>query len=775
MTPGALHVAIVLTPWLALPLAGWAGSRGVRWSTALALIPAALTGYFAWAWAMVAATGPFTASVPWVPGLDLALAFRFDGLGLFFATIVTGVGALVVAYAAGYLEGKPRGGTFQVWLFAFMGSMLGVVLTDNVIALYVFWELTGFTSYFLIGFDHERLAARRAALQALIVTAAGGLALLAAGILLAQIGGTSSLSDLVAARTPFVAHPLYAGLALLVLLAAFTKSAQVPFHFWLPNAMEAPTPISAYLHSATMVKAGVYLVARMTPLLGGTALWTTTIVVVGAVTMLLGGVRAMLETDLKRILAYATVGALGVLMLLVGIGTEAAVTAALVSLLAHVTYKGALFLVAGSIDRETGTRDVTGLGGLRARMPWTALASMLAAASMAGVPLLIGFVGKERFYETVQGIGVVGLPGLTGPAGWWLAILVPAAVAGSALIGGAGLVVGIGPFIGRLSHPEAHDAPTMMWLGPVLLATLGVVVGVMPGWLDTWIGSAATPAVFAPAAAHLAPWHGFTSTFALSVLTLAAALALYTYRARFQRIRWPDAVQAERLYAGTLRGLQGLSTAIAPALQRASLRTYLLVVVAAAFTLVAVGLMVARVLPVPTRWTPIAVDEAVIAMLICAAAFAAARATSVIGAVLALGVVGYGVALIFAFFGAPDLAMTQFAVETVTVVVFVLVFRHLRGFGDLSSRLVKGRDAMVAIVAGTVVGALVLFIASSGTTSRLSGFFADAAPTLAHGRNIVNVMLVDFRGFDTMGEITVLVTVAIGVRALLAIGMERRS
>jgi multicomponent Na+:H+ antiporter subunit A len=763
--PDALHVVLVLTPFVVLPLAGWAANRGARAAMALALVPAALTVYFVWLFARVVASGPFTVAVPWAPGLDLALSFRFDGLGLLFAILIAGIGTLIVAYAASYLEGKRHAGRFQIFLFAFMGSMLGLVLTDNVVALYLFWELTGITSYFLIGFDHERDAARRAALQALIVTAAGGLALLAAGILLTRIGGTPSLSALASVRTLFAAHPLYPAIALLVLLAAFTKSAQFPFHFWLPNAMEAPTPVSAYLHSATMVKAGVYLVARLTPLLGGTTLWTATIVVVGAVTMLAGGARAVLETDIKRILAYATVSALGVLMLLMGIGTGAAVTAGLLYLVAHAGYKGTLFMVAGAVDKQAGTRDVTLLGGLRARMPWTALAAALAAASMAGVPLFLGFVGKEQFYETAGSFGTGGpIP----------AILLAAAVAGSALMGAAGFMAGIAPFAGQPSEQDLHDAPPAMWIGPTLLALCGLALGVMPGWLDVPMASAVAAIGSPPAAVHLSAWHGVTPTLALSLLTLAAAVAIYMARARIRQIPWPEALETERLYTGSVRALQGLSGTIAPALQGASLRSYLLVVISTAVTLVAAGLAMGRVLPRLARWTPILPHEALVAVLICAAALLAARAKTAISAVLALGIVGYGVALMYALFGAPDLAMTQFAVETLTVVIFVLVFRHLRGFGDLSSRLVRTRDAVVVIVAGSVITALVLFIASSGTTSRLADFFAEASPALGHGRNVVNVMLVDFRGFDTMGEITVLVTVAIGVRALLSIRTERR-
>ena len=341
-----------------------------------------------------------------------------------------------------------------------MGSMLGLVLSDNVIALFVFWELTGFTSYMLIGFDHERPEARRAATQALLVTGGGGLALLAAGLLMLQAGGTPQLSEL-AVHGTLAADPTYVGIVALLLLAAFTKSAQFPFHFWLPNAMQAPTPVSAYLHSATMVKAGVYLVARMTPIVGGTMLWTGTITIVGAVTMLVGAGRAMIETDLKRVLAYSTISALGILMLLFAIGTPAAVTAGLAYLLAHACYKGALFLVAGAVEHETGTRDVSMLAGLRRTMPTTAVAAGLAAASMAGIPLFGGFIAKEQLYDTIR---ISPFPDT------WGVVLTAAAVAASMCLGAAGLIAGVAPFRGRsMPTPASHDAPVFLWLGPLVL------------------------------------------------------------------------------------------------------------------------------------------------------------------------------------------------------------------------------------------------------------------------------------------------------------------
>ena len=729
-----------------------------------ALIAGLLAVYFTSIFIIVGSSGPFSIAADWAPALNLSLSFRFDGLSALFATLITVVGTVIVVYAAKYLEHHRDAAKFNAALFAFMGSMLGLVLSDNVIALFVFWELTGFTSYLLIGFEHDRPEARRAATQALLVTGGGGLALLAAGILMLQAGDTAQLSEL-AARGSLVGDPAYVGIVALVLLAAFTKSAQFPFHFWLPNAMQAPTPVSAYLHSATMVKAGVYLVARMTPILGGTMLWSSTIVIVGAVTMLLGAGRAMLETDLKRVLAYSTISALGILMLLFAIGTPAAAIAGLVFLVAHACYKGALFLVAGVVEHGTGTRDVTGLAGLRRAMPATALAAGLAAASMAGVPLSGGFIAKEQLYDTVR---FAALPGR------WGDVVVVAAVGASMCLGAAGLTAGIAPFRGRSTPtPAAHDVPVSLWLGPLILGIAGVLLGLFPGLVAGPIALAATAISGPPSGSTLALWHGFTITLALSALTLAGSVGLFMTRHRFWRIAWPRGLQTERLYSKSVTALDAVSSRAGPLLQSGSLRSYVLVVVVSTVGLVATALTMSRVLPEVRRSTSVEFHEGALAALIVAGALSAAFARSTMAAVLSLGVVGYGVAVMYALLGAPDLAMTQFAVETLTVVIFVLVFARMRGFGDLSSTAVKVRDALVAVAAGTLVTTLVLFIGASGTTSRLAAYFADAAPRLAHGNNIVNVILVDFRGFDTMGEITVLVTVAIGVRALLLIGRER--
>jgi multicomponent Na+:H+ antiporter subunit A len=406
------------------------------------------------------------------------------------------------------------------------------------------------------------------------------------------------------------------------------------------------------------------------------------------------------------------------------------------------------------------------LGGLRRTMPATAVAAGLAAASMAGIPLFGGFIAKEQLYDTVRSSPVLGM---------WGAPLAAAAVAASMCLGATGLIAGFAPFRGRsIPTPASHDAPIFLWLGPLVLGMAGVMLGLFPGLASTPLALAVAAATGAVSSTTLVLWHGFTITLALSALTLAGSVAVFTYRQRLWRLAWPESLDAERLYSGTLTALDSTSRRIGPALQGASLRSYVLTVTVTAVALVAIALVMARILPAPRRWTSVELHEGVLAALIIAGALSAAVARSTMAAALSLGVVGYGVAVIYALLGAPDLAMTQFAVETLTVVIFVLVFSRLRGFGDLSSRIVKIRDAFVAIAAGAVVMTLVLFIGSSGTTSRLSAYFADAAPRLAHGANVVNVILVDFRGFDTLGETTVLVTVAIGVRALLLIGRERR-
>ena len=750
---------LILSPFLLVVPAAWFAGRFPRRAAVLALWPALLALVFGRALLQAVPGGMRLIDLPWAPSLGLTLSFNLDGLGLLFATLITGVGAAVVLYASRYLHGHPSAGRFFASLFGFMGAMLGVVLSDNVLTLFVFWELTGFTSFLLIGFDHERPAARAAAIQALIVTGAGGLALLAAGVLLVDVTGTPHLTGMAESAAAIAASPLATAIAVLVLLAAFTKSAQVPFHFWLPNAMEAPTPVSAYLHSATMVKAGVYLIARMHPLLGTLPIWTIAVPVAGAATMVVGAWRATQETDLKRILAYSTLSALGVLTMLLGVGTREAIAAALVYLVAHAAYKGALFMVAGAIDHETGTRDITRLGGLRRAMPVTAVAGLAAALSMAGLPLTLGFIGKDAGYEALLHTG--GIP-------WLLALFVGASV----LLGLAGLVAGVMPFHAKAPEEHAvHDPGWPMWLPPLALAALGLIVGLAPALLDGTITAAATAASGTPVEVHLAIWHGLTPALLLSLATLVGVALAYSARTWLRTHTWKPGLGSEDAYVGGLSALLALSRRIAPPLHSTSLRIYVMAIVLASFVIGGTAYVSGPSFDTLAPQTRISSHDVFVVIVIVGGALATTFAKTTMAAVLALGAVGYGVAMVFLSFGAPDLAMTQFSVETLTVLIYVLVFRHFRTLGALSPPVVRMRDTLVASAIGLFIATLLLTVSTMDTAPRLKEYFATFGPTLGHGRNIVNVILVDFRAFDTFGEITVLSTAAIGVFGLLRIAV----
>jgi len=746
---------LILSPFAAALVAGWLVSRYPRAAPLTAAWPAMLVVALAAELGSVRNSGSRVVEMAWAPSLGLSLSFHLDGLGLLFALLITGIGTLVVLYASEYLHDHPHAGRFYASLFAFMGAMLGVALSDNIITLFVFWELTGFTSFLLIGFEHERAESRAAALQALIVTGAGGLALLGAGVLLTGVTGTTSLDAMATSGAMVTAHPSYAAIATLVLLAAFTKSAQVPFHFWLPGAMAAPTPVSAYLHSATMVKAGVYLIARMTPVLGATVLWTTTLTAVGAATMVVGAYRSVQETDLKRILAYSTVSALGVLTMLLGVGSREAIAAAVVYLVAHACYKGALFLVAGAIDHEAGTREITALRGLRKTMPLTAVAGGAAALSMAGVPLLFGFVAKDGAYLALLAGGEWSI--------WLLTLTVVASIG----LGLAGLLAGVLPFQGTSAAGGAHEPPWRLWLPPLLLAVAGIVAGVAPAVLNAPLSAAAASIVAAPVELSLAVWHGWSPPVWLGGLTLIGVAAGYAGRDALRRLAWRPRFGTEAIYTGALAGLDAISRVIGPPLHSASLRSYVMVIVATTMAVGSTALVAGPGFTARPALTSVQWHEPVVILVIVTGAIAAAMARSTMAAVLSLGVVGYGVALTFLIYGAPDLAMTQFSVETLTVLIFVLVFRHFRNLDSLSSRMVRSRDAIIAVGIGTFVGAMVLLVSTTDTPPGLREYFVEFAPTLGHGRNIVNVILVDFRGFDTMAEITVLATAAIGVHALM--------
>jgi multicomponent Na+:H+ antiporter subunit A len=652
--------------------------------------------------------------------------------------------------------------------------MLGLVLADDLITLFVFWELTSVCSFLLVGYDHARPEARTAALKALVVTGAGGLALLAALVMAGTAGiqlglqpdTASTISGL--AAVGLQTHPLYVAILALVLLAAATKSAQVPFHFWLPSAMAAPTPVSAFLHSATMVKAGVYLLARFHPLLGGTEEWRWSVTLVGLATMLTGAAMALPQRDLKKILAYSTVAVLGILTLLLGVGTELAIKSAVVFLVAHALYKAALFMVAGNVDHETGTRDTSLLGGLRRVMPWTAAAGLLAALSKAGAPPLFGFIGKELVYKTKLDLETF--------AAW----LVIAAVLVNVALVATALMVSVRPFWGalRTTPQKPHEAPLSMLLGPVVLAAAGVWIGgVSRGFFDAALGSGAATAIAGRTVVmELKLWHGVDTNallvMALSLLTLAAGGGLYRISRRgvttsARLIERLAAWGPERVFEQTMAALPGVAGYLTRRLQSGLLRNYLLITIVVA---------VAATGPPLVRWifatpevalTPAAPFDLLLATLLAGGGLAAVLLRSRLASVAAIGVTGLAMALVFVLYSAPDLAMTQVMVETLSVIVLVLVFARLPRLVRRSRSVQRIRDLVLAGALGLAMALMVLASASVELDSPASSYYRSASVPDAKGRNVVNVILVDFRALDTLGEIAVVGVAGLGVAALI--------
>ncbi|MGF7160474.1 multicomponent Na+:H+ antiporter subunit A [Rhodoligotrophos appendicifer] len=741
-------------PLIARAFAGLAG-----WL--LALLPIALLAYFITFIGPVSGGAAIAESLAWLPQLGIDLSFRLDGLSLVFALLITGIGALILIYAGAYLADHPQRGRFFSFLLMFMASMLGLVLADNVIAFFVFWELTSLTSFLLIGFDHERPASRRAAVQALVVTGGGGLVLMAGLILMALTTGAWDLSGLNAAGDLLRGHALYGIMLALVLAGAFTKSAQVPFHFWLPNAMEAPTPVSAYLHSATMVKAGVYLLMRLTPALGGTSAWMMTLTLFGGATLLVGAALSLRQTDMKLILAYTTVASLGLLVMLTGLGSDIAIEAAVLYLIAHAFFKGALFMLSGAVDHGSGTRDVTRLSGLRGPMPVTFAIAVLAALSMAGLPPLAGFLAKETIYGAT-GLGVAAL----------------VAILGNAMMVTAALAVAWGPFRGPASSAaqHAHEASLGLLLGPGLLAVGALVAGLLAAQFGTSFAGPMVSAILGrPVLLELSLWHGVNAALMMSLVTIALGLGLYVI---LPRLRQAIAAFLERLGLGAdraydlaMEGLVALSRAMLAIIQPGQLRHYML----GTFAVLALALWVPIVLhglPLAGPFVPgmLLDDFPATGMMILGVvgAVMVLMATTRLNAIVALGIQGVAVALLFLFFAAPDLAFTQFMVEILSVVILALVMSRLKldaiDRRNLPERLVHGAVA-VAIALG--IGVTLMSLTQQPLDLSLTDFFAANSVPLAHGHNIVNVILVDFRGLDTLGEITVVLMTGLAAIALI--------
>jgi multicomponent Na+:H+ antiporter subunit A len=723
-----------------------------------ALGPAAAIIWLATAWNGMRNSGPVVEQFTWAPAIGLDGTFRLDGFSALMVGLVGGIGTLVFVYAWRYFDDREGLGRFASYLVAFAGSMFGLVTADNLLLLFVFWELTSVTSYLLIGFDDESPTARAGALQALLVTGIGGLVMLAGLVLLAQDAGTYTLSAILASPPSSTA----AGVGLvLILVGAFTKSAQVPFHFWLPGAMTAPTPVSAYLHSATMVKAGIYLIARLAPVFAPLFVWWSPLLVtVGLATMLVGGWRALAQHDLKLLLAQGTVSQLGFIVVLVGIGIPELTFAGMAMILGHAIFKAALFMIAGIVDHQTHTRDMRRLTGLMTAMPATAVLAAIAAASMAGLPPLLGFVTKEA---ALEGLVHAGNPWITGGV-----------VVGSALTVAYGLRFIWSGFTTKadddVTDPVGPDAPApsaSFMFAPAVLVAVTVVAGFLPRLVDETVATAATALDQGAEVYHLALWHGFSLPLALSALAVAAGWLVWKrpltrLRSLTQRVPAGSAV-----YSASVNGLHRSAEGLTSIVQSGSLPVYLGVILTTA--VVVPGVLLAQHWTLPTELalteSPI---QAAAALGVVAAAFGAARMRRRLAAVLLLGAVGYGVAILFVIQGAPDLALTQLLIETLFLALFVLVLKRLPdNFETLQWRLAQTTRIAVATGVALTAGAFALW-ATAGRVAPpgIEEFMARAEPE-GGGRNVVNVILTDFRALDTLGEITVLAVAALGVMALV--------
>ena len=734
-----------------------------------------LFAYFATWLPAVAGGAVGRAEMAWAPSLGVRFSIWLDGLSLFFALLVTGVGTLVFLYGRFYLGEREDHPRFFASMLLFMGSMLGAVLSANLIALFVFWELTSLSSFFLIGFWHEREASRYGATKALLITALGGLAMLLGFILLYLATGTWDLSALLGRGAEVRSHPWYAVILVLVYLGCATKSAQTPFHIWLPNAMEAPTPVSAYLHSATMVQAGLYLAARLFPVLGGTELWATLVGGIGMLTLVVGGVLALRQDDLKALLAYSTVSQLGLVMAMFGLGTAAGVKAGTFHLMTHAIFKAALFLVVGIVEHETHSRRLSELGGLRRALPFTAACALLASLASAGLPPFGAFISKEMaFAATVEGaVGWLGTPGL-----------LPAAMVAGSVFTFAYSIRLVHEVFFRLApaprpphvaaHP--HEATWWLWVPPGILAAKGLVLGLFPGLAEVWtVGPMATAIAGRPLHPHLTLWHGMGWPLGLSAVTILLGLALYRARAPFaawRRGRWapgPDAA-----YDAGLALLDRVATAWSGWLQSGDLRRYLVIVIAAV-TAAALGALL------PSGGWPAAVEtrrllpyEGLVLLLIAAAAAALIFLRNRLAAVIVLGSVGYLVGIFFIVLQAPDLALTQILIETVSLVLFLLVIRRLPPYAPEApgwARIL--RDLTLSAGAGVAVVAVLLATMGRSARETIAAYFLAESLPAAGGRNVVNVILIDFRGYDTLGEISVLAIGLLGVYALITLAVKR--
>lgn len=741
----------------------------------LAIIPILIFIYFSSFYPRILSGETITFVYEWVPSLGLSMSFYLDGLSLLFATLISGFGALIFIYSGTYLRGHQLLDRFYIYLLIFMASMLGVVLSGNIISIFLFWELTSFSSYLLIGFNHENEGSRKAAQQALLVTVGGGLALLIGFILIGVVANGYEIKYLLSSSELLSDHIFYAPIIIFILIGALTKSAQFPFYFWLPNAMAAPTPVSAYLHSATMVKAGIYLIARFTPILGNSPLWHYIIVISGGTTMVIGAYKAIYQTDIKKTLAFTTVSALGIIVMTLGIGSGLAVRAAVTFLVAHAFYKGALFLIAGNIDKQTKSRDINILSGLFKKMPYTGTAAILSCISMAAILPMPGFIAKEMVLEATLASSI------------YPVLLTAGVLASGVAFVVVGILLSFKLFFGSSqsqNHQAEKDAGFSMILGPIILAAFSLLLGLFSNQALSAFMYQATEAIRPGGEPFkLGLWHGLNTPLILSIITVSLGVALYYFRSRLEKgtllIKILHRVSPEELYFSLIRFLKILALRITSRLQNGYLRGYITVIF---ITFIGIGLFVTTKNNLfgllIQKWShsleDIQLHEVLVLLTMLIAVGILFIAKSRLTAIIALGIVGYGVGLIFIFFGAPDVAITQFLIETLTVILFVLVLHKLPEFRKFERFRLERLFMIIPILFGTFMTFILLLVTNNRLTSRLKEYFVENSYSLGKGKNIVNVILVDFRALDTMGEITVLSIAAIGIFSLLNLKLKKK-
>lgn len=702
----------------------------------------------------------------WVPQLGIDIELILNGLSLAFALLITGTGVLVFIYAHAYMKGYKNLPIFYFYLFLFSAAMLALVLSGNLIQLFVCWELTSFLSFLLISFFHEKESARKAAFQSLYITGLGGLVMLAGILLLGSIVGSYSVSEWVDQAGTVKAHKYYSPGLILIFVGVFTKSAQFPFHFWLPGAMQAPTPVSSYLHSATMVKAGIFLLALLSPVLGGTSEWRYTLTLTGAITMFLGAYFAITQIDIKAILAYTTISSLGVLVMLLGIDTPLAVKAAMLFLFVHAFYKATLFMIAGFIDKKTGTRDWRELGGLIKSIPITFFVTMLAALSMAGLPPMLGFLGKELIYEAkVQSPEIASYVLVLG-------------VAGNALMIAVALFFLFQIFLGKKSkHIQIIFKNDWAFvIGPALLALLSLFFGLFPGILGkTIIEPALTSILKTSFNVKLKLWHGFNNVFFLSLFTvfIGSVLFLLIYKRNKVLSRWREAnnrfftTRLVDVFDNMFEGFLAFSKRKTDLVQHGYHRYYILTifVFASVFLWYQVYVTIGWNLDNVFTLKPFYISGLVLVIIFSTVFSMISK--SRITTIITMGVTGYGIALLFMYYSAIDLAITQIIVETLIVVMFVLILQRLPLFAKLSSKRSRLRDLAIALTFGVAMTVLALKSINVEFNQPISNYMIENSYSKAFGKNVVNVILVDFRALDTLGEVVVLVVAALGVFVLL--------